>query len=364
MSEQPQKKAHTTALVSSSDDEKVFTVDFHTHILPKSIPDFSKKFGSGGYIMLRHKEGSENADMYKGDTFFREIEPNCWDPKVRIEQMTAQGVDVQVLSTVPVMFAYNEPWENALEVAMFLNDDLANTCAKYPKRFVAVGSVPLQNPEAAAIEARRCMEDLHLSGIQIGSHINEWNLDAPELEPFWKVANDLEIPILVHPWDMKLDGRFSKFWAPWLVGMPMETTLSIMTLLMSGVLERHPKLRLCFAHGGGSFAYTLGRINHGFTARPDLCQQECTIEPKEYVRRRAFWVDSAVHDDGALNFLVSVMGEDRVMLGSDFPFPLGEQEVGKCVRDNHHFEGQPEKKRKLLGSNCFEFFKLKESDFQ
>ena len=141
--------------------------------------------------------------------------------------------------------------------------------------------------------------------------------------------------------------------------MPAETTLAIMTILMGGVLERHPKLRLCFAHGGGSFPFTLGRIEHGYNARPDLCAVKCKKSPKSFVGK--FWMDTAVHDNDALAFLVQVVGEDKVILGSDYPFPLGEQEVGACVEQNEKLS--EEAKPKLLGTNCLEFLKLKAEDF-
>lgn len=122
---------------------------------------------------------------------------------------------------------------------------------KYPKRFIGLGTVPMNDPKLAAVELRRCVKDLKFPGVQIGSHINSWNLDSPELNPFWKEAEELGAVIFIHPWDMELRGRHEKHWLPWLVGMPYETCHAVVCCLLGGVLERFPKLKLCFAHGAG-----------------------------------------------------------------------------------------------------------------
>ena len=171
-----------------------------------------------------------------------------------------------------------------------------------------------------------------MAGVQIGTHVNEWNLDAPALAPFWTAAEALGAAVFVHPWDMAQDGRMEKFWFPWLIGMPSETTLALCSLLFGGVLERHPRLRICFAPGGGSFAGTLGRIDHGFAARPDLCQTETHSLPSRQLRAHAgVYVDSLVHDPDALELLLRKFGPERVILGTDYPFPLGELQPGALI---------------------------------
>eukprot|EP00730_Choanoeca_flexa_P019401 TRINITY_DN9474_c0_g1_i6.p1 TRINITY_DN9474_c0_g1~~TRINITY_DN9474_c0_g1_i6.p1 ORF type:complete len:342 (+),score=60.07 TRINITY_DN9474_c0_g1_i6:48-1073(+) len=339
---------------------KPLKVDFHTHILPRDIPKWKEQFGYGGFIVLDHfAEGKANM-MRDDGKFFREIEDNCWSPEKRIEEMNATGVDVQVICTVPVMFNYWTQPRHGLKIAQDLNDHIASVCKQYPKKFIGLASVPLQDPELAAQELRRSMNELNLAGVQIGSHVNDWNLDAKELEPFWKACEETDAAILVHPWDMELGGRYSKYWAPWLVGMPAETTLAIMTILMGGVLERHPRLRFCFAHGGGSFAFTVGRIQHGYNVRPDLCATECSIPPMDFIGK--IWVDSAVHDADSLHLLIKRMGKDRVIMGSDYPFPLGEHHPGKCIESEFNVDDPVQ--GKLLGSNCLEFLQLKESAFR
>jgi aminocarboxymuconate-semialdehyde decarboxylase len=328
-----------------------FTVDIHTHILPRDIPNFSERFGYGGFISLDHHMPS-CARMMKDDHFFREVESNCWDPGTRMSECDHQFVDVQVLSTVPVMFSYWAKPKDTLEVAVFLNDHIAEICAKYPKRFVGLGTLPMQAPELAIAELRRCKE-IGLQGIQIGTHINDWNLDAPELFPIFEACQDLDMAIFVHPWDMMGKDKMEKYWLPWLVGMPAESSLAICSLIFGGVFERLPKLRFAFAHGGGSFPATLGRIKHGFDVRPDLCAIDNQISPEKYMGK--FWLDSLVHDPKILDYIVGLVGENRVALGTDYPFPLGELEPGRLINSMPWSE---ERKGKLLHGAALEWLNL------
>ena len=277
-----------------------FTVDIHTHILPKDIPNFRERFGYGGFISLQHHKPS-CARMYRDETFFREVDANCWDPNTRIQECDEQQVDVQVLSTVPVMFSYWAKPKDTLEVAMFLNDHIAEICVKNPKRFVGLGTLPMQDTQLALAELRRCKE-IGLAGIQIGTHINERNLDDPEFFPIFEACQDLDMAIFVHPWDMMGRDSMSKYWLPWLVGMPAESSRAICSLIFGGIFERLPNLRIAFAHGGGSFPATLGRIKHGFDVRPDLVAIDNPVSPEKYLGQ--FWLDSLVHDPKMLEYIV------------------------------------------------------------
>jgi len=305
------------------------TVDIHTHILPEKIPDFAKKFGYGDFIHLdHHKAGC--ARMMKGDKFFREIESNCWHPAERIKDCNHSGVDVQVLSAIPVLFNYWARPQDALEVARFQNDFMASVAADYPQRFVAIGTLPMQSPELAARELERCIKTLHMPGVEIGTHINDWNLEDEQLKPFYETANELEAAVFVHPWDMMGMPKMPKYWLPWLVSMPAETSRAICSLIFGGIMEKYPSIRFAFAHGGGSFPATIGRIEHGFKVRPDLCAVDNDQNPKTY--HGSFWFDSLVHDEKMLNYLVGLAGPEKVALGTDYPFPLGELEPGALIR--------------------------------
>ena len=289
--------------------------------------------------------------MMIDDRFFREIEDNCWSPQRRMEDCDRHGVDVQVLSTVPVMFSYWAKPQDALDLSRILNDHIAGLQARYPSRFVSLGTVPLQAPDLAIRELERCVRELGLPGVQIGSHVNEWNLDAEELFPFFEAAAELGAAIFVHPWDMLGKDRMAKYWTPWLVGMPAETALAICSILFGGVLERLPSLRICFAHGGGSFPATIGRIEHGHAVRPDLVAVDNPVSPREYLGK--FYVDSLVHDPAALRYLIEVMGRDSIALGTDYPFPLGELEPGSLIESMPDLDDAT--KERLLSGTALEF---------
>lgn len=305
-------------------------IDIHTHVLPRDLPRFKDRFGYGGFIQLEHDHATCKARMVRDDgRFFREIDANCWDPDVRMRECQQTDVDLQVLSTVPVMFSYWTKPEHGLDLSRFLNDHLADMVRRNPKCFLGLGTVPLQDPELAIRELHRCVKELGLHGVQIGSHVNDWNLSEPALFPFFEAAAELGAAVFVHPWDMMGQERMQNYWLPWLVGMPAESSLAICSLIFGGVFERLPKLRVAFAHGGGSFPGTIGRIEHGFHCRPDLVAVDNPRNPREYLGR--FWVDSLVHEPEMLKLIVRLFGEKRVCLGTDYPFPLGEQQPGALI---------------------------------
>lgn len=303
-------------------------IDVHAHILPRDWPDLASRYGDDRFAVIHHTADGRHR-IYKDGKFFREIWSNTWDPAERIADYARFGVQVQVISTVPVMFSYWAKPHHALELHQSLNDHTARVCRDHPRHYAGIGTVPLQSPRLAIQELERCMDQLDLQGVQIGSHVNDWNLDAPELFEFFRAASDLGAAILVHPWDMMGKDSMPKYWLPWLVGMPAEQARAACCLIFGGVLERLPKLKVCFAHGGGAFPYTIGRIEHGFKMRPDLVATDNPRNPRDYLDRVFF--DSWVADDRALRYLIDTVGIDRVMMGTDYPFPLGEQQPGSYI---------------------------------
>jgi aminocarboxymuconate-semialdehyde decarboxylase len=328
-------------------------IDLHTHILPHDWPDLKEKYGYGGFVQLDHYKPCCAKMMIDGKAF-REIKSNCWDTSERIKECDATGVTMQVLSTVPVMFSYWAKPEDALDLSRFLNDHIAEAVANSPDRFAGLATLPMQSPDLSVRELERCMKDLGMRGVEIGSHINDWNLDNQNLFPFYEAAEELDAAVFVHPWDMMAKDKMPKYWLPWLVGMPAETTLAICSMIFGGVLERFPKLKVCFAHGGGSFPFTIGRIEHGFNVRPDLVAVDSKVNPRNYLGK--VWFDSLVHDPHALRYLVDLAGRDKVALGSDYPFPLGEHHPGKLIESA--YSDDAELVEKLLWKNAAEFLNV------
>jgi aminocarboxymuconate-semialdehyde decarboxylase len=337
--------------------KNIFTVDIHTHILPEKLPDLKEKYGYGGFIRLEHHKPC-CARMMMDDKFFREVEDNTWDPEKRIHECNDHGVDIQVLSTVPVMFNYWAKPEHTYDLSKFLNDHIAGIVNDYPDRFAGLGTLPMQEPELAIKELERCMKELKISGVQIGTHINDWNLDHPRLFEIFEAAEELGASIFVHPWDMMGQSEMPKYWLPWLVGMPAETSRAICSMIFSGIFEKLPRLRVAFAHGGGSFPATIGRIEHGFIVRPDLCAIDNPFNPKNYLGK--FYLDSLVHDHEMLDYIVRLVGEDKVALGSDYPFPLGELNPGELIHSSGYGD---DLKSKLLGENAMEWLGMSVDQF-
>ncbi len=333
-------------------------IDMHSHFFPRisrreateaepdrapwlSIEgdDDSDIDGTRGHIML-------------GDRRFRPVDSTLWDPDARVASLDAQGIAVQVVCATPVMFGYGWDPDRAAAWSSRMNQKALAFCAAHPTRLKAMAQVPLQDLTLACAEAARAMK-AGCIGVQIGNHRGEHDLDHPELIDFLCFCANHAFPVFVHPWDL-MGGheRMKKWMLPWLVAMPAETQLGMLSLILSGALERIPQsLKICFAHGGGSFAYLLGRVDNAWQHR-DIVRQDCPQTPSSYARR--FYTDSAVFDAGALQLLTRVMGEDRVMLGTDAPFPLGEQQAGSLVRACDFLD--PLAREQILQTNAQSFF--------
>jgi aminocarboxymuconate-semialdehyde decarboxylase len=342
-------------------------IDLHTHILPRDWPDLDAKYGYDGFVRMDHYKPC-CARMMVGDRLFREITDNSWDPKRRIEEMDRVGVSMQVLSTVPVMFSYWAKPADALDLSRRLNDHIAGVVRDHPKHFSGLGTIPMQDADLAAGELQRCVRELGLCGAQIGTHVDAnphfgrvdtLNLDNAALQPVWSAAEEVNAAIFVHPWDMLGRDRMPKYWLPWLVGMPAETSLAICSMIFGGVFERFPNLRVAFAHGGGAFPFLIGRVDHAFRVRPDVVAPKNRTSPRQYLAHDGasarFYVDSHVHDADALRLLLKLFGAERIAFGSDYPFSLGETHPGELIESMKLPQKQ---KAQLLSGTAREFLRL------
>lgn len=326
-------------------------VDIHAHILPESWPDLKQRYGYGGFVYMDHHRPGRARMMKDNGQFFREVEENCWNPEVILQDMDAHHVDKMVLCTVPVLFNYWAKPHDAADWCRFLNDHIAGVQNHASGRFIALGTLPMQDTELSIAEMRRCKEQLGIRGFEIGSHIEDRNLDHKSFFPLWEAAQDLDVCIFEHPWDMMGQEKMQNYFLPWLVGMPAETSLAICSIIFGGVFDAFPKLRVMFAHGGGSFPFTVGRVSHGWHARPDLCNIHEIKDPREYIGK--FWIDGITHDDAALKYLVELFGASRIAYGTDYPFPLGDLEHGKFIEQMPGFSA--ELKEQLLSKTALEF---------
>ena len=306
-------------------------IDMHSHIIPKHLPNWTEKFGYGDFIYLNHVENGV-ADMMQGGHFFRRIKENCWNEELRIDEYEKFHTQVQVVCTIPVLFSYWAKPTDCEELSKFLNDHIADLVARFPKNYIGLGTIPMQDTETAIRELKRCKE-IGLVGIQIGSNINTENLNEDKFFPIFEACEELNMAVMIHPWQLMGFAQLQKYWLPWLVGMPAETSRAACSLIFGGVMERLPKLRICFSHAGGSFLPTIGRIEHGFNCRPDLVAIDNPVNPREYIGK--FWVDCITHDIDALKYILNLQGSKKVCLGSDYPFPLGDLEIGKFIEESN-----------------------------
>jgi aminocarboxymuconate-semialdehyde decarboxylase len=327
-------------------------IDIHSHFFPESWPDLEERFGTPGWPWMRH-DGDGKATVMMGKEEFRPVSDACWNAARRLEAMDRDSIDRQVICATPVLFGYNRPAEHAAECARIFNDAARDICEAGKGRLFSLCQVPLQDTDAACRELSRAMKDGHI-GVQIGNHVGERNLDDEGIITFLQHCADEGAPVLVHPWDMMGGSRTSKYMMAWIVSMPAETQLGIVSMILGGSFDRLPEhLKICFAHGGGSFAFLLGRLENAWHRR-DIVRGESQNPPSHYLGR--FFVDSIVFDAGALKMLIEVCGEDKVMLGSDYPFPLGEESVGDLIRNGDGFDKSL--RSKLLGENAIGFLGL------
>ena len=327
-------------------------IDFHTHIIPDNLPDMAAKYGGDRWPLV-DTECSCGARIMIGGKPVRDIEENCWDPVKRIEDMDREKVDKQVLSPIPMTFCYFNPLEASLELSRFQNDFIAKTVADHPERFVGLGTVPLQNPDAAIEEMDRAIHQLGLNGLEIGTNVDEKNLDEPALLPFFEKVAEWNVPLFIHPWAMLGRDRTPRHNFMYTVGMPTETALAGASLIWSGLMEKFPHLKICLAHGGGSLPYILPRLDQGWKVWEDI---RLTKQPPSHYAK-LFYYDSLTYSSVNIQYLVERFGTEKVLMGTDYPFLLREIPPGAVIEEIKGIS--EEQKKMMLGENASRFLNLK-----
>jgi aminocarboxymuconate-semialdehyde decarboxylase len=297
----------------------VGAIDVHTHILPRGWDGFLARHTDARWPRVVREAGGGCA-LYRGAERDRGLTEQIFDPAVRIADLDRLGIERQVLSPPPLMFCYWAPPGAAEEFCRLHNDAIAAVVARHPARFLGAAIVPLQAPDLAVKELERAVA-LGFRCVEIGSSIDGRDLDDEALHPVWEAAQALDVALFVHPAAPVLGAeRFRRYNLPLVLGNPLETALTITRVIYGGVLDAWPRLRWCFAHAGGAFAFVAGRVDRGWHVMGEG-KMAVPNPPSSYAGR--FWVDSITHSAPALRFVLDTHGGNRVVLGSDYPFRMG-----------------------------------------
>ncbi|PZG01835.1 amidohydrolase family protein [Micromonospora deserti] len=309
---------------------RVGLVDCHTHTLPRRWLDLAERYGDDRWPVRREVDAC-SADLFVGGKHFRTVPHTCWDAAARLERMDASGVGTQWLSVTPVMFSYWAPPNQAAELARHVNDEIADMVRHAPDRFVGLATLPLGDTDLALAELERAVGELGLRGVEIGTNVAGRDLDHPSLRPVFQAVAEADVPVFVHPWDIGAADRLRRYNAMYTIGMPTETSYAALALLQGNVLGAIPELRVLLAHGAGALAWLLPRIERGWNAWHD--RRGGLMEPPGSAARR-LWADSLAGDESNLRLAGHRLGWDHLVLGTDYPFPFGEQHAGDVVLES------------------------------
>ncbi len=338
-------------------------IDIHAHYVAPSLLELihletgSSSLPGGAappHNVYAVRLGDGRWQVYVGARPTPPLPPAMTDLEQRIHAMREQGIEMQILSTQIDLSGYHLSPEDGLWFARAQNDALAQEVRRQPEYFAAMATVPLQAPELAAQELRRAIVDLGLCGVEIGTSINGRPLDEPSLDVFWGAAQELDIPIFMHPLAVPELERLRDYFLYNLIGYPAETCVAAARLIFGGVLDRFPTLKICLAHGGGVLPALIGRLARGYEARPEFRAVLLKLQPRDYLQR--FKYDTITHAQEGLATLLDLVGPERLLLGSDYPFEMGDpravERVGALAGDNQKMRAQ------IVGGNAVALFRL------
>jgi aminocarboxymuconate-semialdehyde decarboxylase len=335
-------------LIPVQQSGKYLNVDIHAHLNVVAAAQFIRNAVPDAPDPLPFSCAATDAVNAK---MFQAIGPKLNGVESRIADMDQMGVDVQAISPSPGQYYYFAPEEIGRDASRLINDGIAEAVSKHPDRLVGMGTVPLQDPQMAITEMRRCVHELGMRGIEISSHVNGRELADEAFRPFFAAAEELGIVLFLHPLGFTHGHRLSKHYLDNIIGNPLESTIAVSHLIFEGVLQRHSGLKLCVAHGGGFLSGYWGRMDHAFKVRED-CRLHISRKPSEFLRQ--LWFDTLVFDKNQLQELVTTHGADRLCMGSDYPFDMGEADP---VRFHDRLDAVTQ--RKILGGNAAELFGLR-----
>jgi aminocarboxymuconate-semialdehyde decarboxylase len=301
------------------------TIDIHTHVLTEETVALLRKQAPELGIGITPID-KNSATLEVAGTPYRPFPRGGFDIEQRLRDMDAAGVDVQVLSATPQTYLYGQEAALAAATSAVQNEQIAKLVAAHPGRFMGIATLPMQAPELAAAELRRAIGKLGLRGTMLGSNVLGKNLDDPSFEPLWATAEELGAFVFVHPVNVAGADRLKSYYLQNLIGNPLDTTIAAACLVFGGVLDRHPKLKIVLAHGGGFTPYQAARWEHGWAVRPEP-KKNVPVQPKNIAGR--FLYDTILHSDKTLEMMIALVGADHVMLGSDYPYDMG---MLDCVR--------------------------------
>jgi aminocarboxymuconate-semialdehyde decarboxylase len=325
------------------------TIDVHAHVLPQeTIRLLGKESSRVAPKLIEQPDGSTIMEI-AGRAVQRPMPRQCLDIDLRLADMDKHHIDIQALSATVHTFFYDHEPTLGTACAALQNDQIAAIVARHPSRFIALATLPLQDPKRAADELCRAMRVLGLRGAQIGSNVNGKNLDNPALEPVWAAANELRAFVLIHPHGEIIPGdRLKSYYMRNFVGLPFETAIAGATLVFGGVIERHPNISFCLCHGGGFLPYQIGRFIHAFNVRAEA---KARLQGTAQSSLARLYYDTIVHSPRALEFLIEQVGAEHVLLGSDYPFDMGELD---CVARVTSLGMPPESRDCVLGRRAKE----------
>ena len=332
-------------------------IDIHTHVEFAGTFAILKKRYSEEEIFDRFvvsATGRHSAELNRG--IMSGIRDALRDPQKKIRDMEEKGLEFNVLSSTPFAFLYEVEDDLAIELARFHNDQLSEMVKKYPDRFAAMATLPLQVPDEALKELTRATKTLGLRGVEIGSHVGKRELGDEVFWPIYKALEDLNMPIFIHPHHVAGLDRLLDFYLNNLIGNPLDTTIAAANLIFSGVLEKYPGLKIILAHAGGQFPYIIGRWEHGYQVRPE-CKEKVHQSPMAFFKN--FYFDTITHNPDALRYLVSLAGSDHVLLGTDYPYDMGDENPVQTVSQLSKIKAAD--RRKIMRENAIALFGLKAS---